>query len=729
MKFEVLAILCVSLAACEKHPQTARQKPPSQPQTATHSRKTTIPDFSSLGAAQQNLARLHLQEGEPGKATAYLLESLKNHPSEITEQLLDEISSKSGFPVPTYELRHPYPVADVVGNRSESVFVALGGKYPTVVRWDLKPRPLIGAILFPTKADTIGPLRLSPDSRYLLVSRGDTNLLCSAATLKPIANLGGLPQIPDSSTLQTFSANSLLLANPISDGKTITWNIRDTATGEILRRETLSAFPKPVSAIFDQTVLKITLENRQRLSIPLRGDVEHDTIAFHHLSPLPSSPFSISENTVTHLIRLKLPGKAPERLLSAACGFRIDPSSQLPEAIPAPDRLNELQGIEGKNLPESYTIYTADDAIRHRLAAAFPHDFPQISSAVLAHEEIVKRTFASGDSKAIRAVIESAPEGLPLATALYLALEKQDAQLIDLCIHYAKQLPPALEVLARQPFNPGAVDYRKIPFENDLYPYESPDFSPIFSKLIQQKSADLASMKLPEGAAEEEIQEFVAELLDRENLIKLGKPNLAASALAAAEKLSADTGHAGASLQLAEIAGRYGALRSAVLRVQAIAHTSLGDYPAAHRAWIDLISQEHESEHFSTDYAEAAYTAFENGDPRQAIEILNTGIFRFPNDPLFAIRAGWIALLTDHPTEGLDYLEKAVKLGLPPAEIENTTALLAIAYTQGGEIEKAYGYLEQLKAITPEWADPATIEKLPWPEPLKASLRQLIWQP
>jgi hypothetical protein len=111
------------------------------------------------------------------------------------------------------------------------------------------------------------------------------------------------------------------------------------------------------------------------------------------------------------------------------------------------------------------------------------------------------------------------------------------------------------------------------------------------------------------------------------------------------------------------------------------------------------------------------------------MEILNTGIFRFPNDVAFAIRAGWIALLTNHPTEAAAFLKQSVKLGLPPNEIENTTALLAIAHTQLGETDTAYAYLAQLKAINEKWGDPETIEAMDWPEPLKASLRQLVWIP
>ena len=36
----------------------------------------------------------------------------------------------------------------------------------------------------------------------------------------------------------------------------------------------------------------------------------------------------------------------------------------------------------------------------------------------------------------------------------------------------------------------------------------------------------------------------------------------------------------------------------------------------------------------------------ENADSQQAVEILTTGLRRFPQDANFALRAGWVALLT-----------------------------------------------------------------------------------
>ena len=88
-----------------------------------------------------------------------------------------------------------------------------------------------------------------------------------------------------------------------------------------------------------------------------------------------------------------------------------------------------------------------------------------------------------------------------------------------------------------------------------------------------------------------------------------------------------------------------------------------------------------------------------------------------------AIRAGQIALLTNHSEKAVTYFAHATKLGLPPKEMENTTALLAIAHANLGDNEKASSYFAQLTAIDPAWSQPESIQKLSWPESFKTTLQ------
>jgi hypothetical protein len=109
------------------------------------------------------------------------------------------------------------------------------------------------------------------------------------------------------------------------------------------------------------------------------------------------------------------------------------------------------------------------------------------------------------------------------------------------------------------------------------------------------------------------------------------------------------------------------------------------------------------------------------------MEILTTGLHRFPEDGNFAMRAGWVALLTGNPERAYQFLQAGQRIGFPEEKLENAMALLAIAAVQNGAMDDAAVYYNDLLIIAPEWQDPATLESLAWPEELKASLRELAW--
>ena len=109
------------------------------------------------------------------------------------------------------------------------------------------------------------------------------------------------------------------------------------------------------------------------------------------------------------------------------------------------------------------------------------------------------------------------------------------------------------------------------------------------------------------------------------------------------------------------------------------------------------------------------------------VTILTTGTHRFPNDANFALRAGWVSLLTGNSERAYRFLTTGQRIGYPEEKRENATLLLAIAAAQTGAFEDAQAWYEDLKRLDDDWLDPATIETLEWPEELKASLRQLAW--
>ena len=718
LKFKVSLLMCL-LVSCEK------------PAPITHEFKQPIPETNpTLAASQLALAKSHLAAEAPDKAVPYLEAAIRNGGSATTEKLLREILVTARFTVPVARFTHPYPVLTFV--RSEtSLFAAIAGPHPTVVRWELGEDQQAAAVLFPAGKHNISHLSVSPSGKHLLVHRGETNLLCLAETLKPITNLGTFPLYLDPENLQPFSENSLLLAHPTANDRTLTWHIRDSATGEILRSESSPLYPKPQFSHFQETTLLVELKDRTRIEIPVVGEITksrpsgNSGIVRPRIVPPPQTTITTHEGNSINFARIisihpsLLPSITPS-LLPAITGYRLNPATQTLEKVPTPERL-EILSKTFPGIPPTFTIHTSETAVFTRLAAAFPDEFPDLTATARADAKILEETFAKGDPAAITAAIRALPpSGLPTATALFLSLKSENPEYIRETLAIAKDVPTPL--LNRD--IPLPENYRN---EQDWLGYESPDFSEIFSRREAETITLIGELQLPENPTEEDIQDFVAHLLAPETQEQLPSKTLALSAITAARSLSRDESQATSALKLVALAERLGTPQAEILRTKATALTTLGEFEDAHRAWIALITDLPEADHLPSDYSEAAHTAFETSAPDQAAEILRTGLFRFPNDVALAIRAGWIALLTDHPEQAADYLTRATRLGLPGDEVENTTALLAIAHTQLGDPDTAQGFLEQLTAINPAWAEPATIEKLPWPEPFKASLRQLTW--
>lgn len=692
----------------------------------TPSEITTPPVDPSLSAAQLALAKSHLAHREFAQALPYLQAARSPEAS----GLLSDTLATARFRVPSALLRHPHPVLCFAEDPGKAVFAALGGKHPTVVRWDLTETPEVTAVLFPTNASRISHISLSHDGLHLLIHRDATNLLCNATSLKPIANLGEFPAILDPEKFQPFTANGLLLAHPtLAENGNYNWHIRDSSTGEILRSHSSPPFPKPLSARFDETTLCISLEDGNETRIPILGQTETaPSVKIANANPRAETGTILTDSST---LALCLPIPIPDfddlspELIAAISGYELNPTTQTLAESPPPNRLAVLSEAFPDSFPKTLKLHSAEAPLSRRLAAAYPEEFPDITAAQLAHAEIIRKTFAAGDPAAISAVIASAEQGLPISTALFLALESGNTTLIQQAASKAANMPPALRSLIGSRA-PAVSDFSEARLEEDWLGYETPDFTPLFSRAEQTTSDALSRLALPDIPTSEDIDSLILKLADPITEAEIGRDSIAAIAIHRALSLAKNPELAAQSLNLAAIAHRFGANPAACLRTRATAFTSLGDFTSAHRTWIDLITNQPEADHLAPDYAEAAYTAFETGDARQAIQILNTGLFRFPNDVAFAIRAGWIALLTDHPKEALACLSAATKLGLPPGEIENTTALLAITQSQLGDPGSAASYLAQLQAISPKWQDAKNIDALPWPDSFKSALKDLI---
>jgi tetratricopeptide (TPR) repeat protein len=349
--------------------------------------------------------------------------------------------------------------------------------------------------------------------------------------------------------------------------------------------------------------------------------------------------------------------------------------------------------------------------------------------------------FRVGDSEAVLAAIQStAGKGPAAATALALALKSERHEWIDACLATAQNLPVMLREIARSrsawlqgdraralaPWPEVMPELSSVRQREDWEGWEQADFQPALDELRRCMSNMLATITIPVDSTPEQRAVIAACLLDPTTVRSVGPRRFGMACLAAAQACSPHKEEAAATLQLARLARDMGAQVEPSLRAEAVALTALGDYQQAHPCWIKLITEYPVERTLPLDYAEAAYTAFENADPQQAMEILTTGMHRFPQDGNFALRAGWVSLLTNNPQRAYQFLQNGKRIGFPPEKLENATALLAISASQTGAEEDAQFYFQELLRIDPAWADPTTLDTLDWPLELKAVLGQFL---
>ena len=356
-------------------------------------------------------------------------------------------------------------------------------------------------------------------------------------------------------------------------------------------------------------------------------------------------------------------------------------------------------------------------------------------------QERVREAFAKRDEAALKAELEaSGGKGPALATALALAIDGDSPAWLDLCLKAATDLPPLLRALAEsrlawlQNRLADAVSkwpdefpsYGKTRLLEDWDGWEQADFATRYEAHLKDLKGELATYEMPPNATPVERAALAARLLDPATRGIIGRRRLADNCLKAALAMADDPESSAVTFELASKARALGATPEPCLRTEALALTRLKDYAQAHPRWITLLTEHPVATHLSSDYAEAAYTAFENGDPNQAVEILGTGISRFPDDAGFALRAGWIALLTANYTRSYQFLLAGLRIGYPEDKEENAFLMLTVAANLAGFPDEAATHYFNLVEMAPAWEKPETVDALEWPDELKWALRELM---
>jgi tetratricopeptide (TPR) repeat protein len=865
--FVVAGLLVGAAVVQESRPPTVSLEAPA---ASTPAIATAF--LTQLADARIDTAKAKLEQNRPDEALALLVSALKGNPgSSEARALADVILSETTWSFPELTLKHPMPVDQLATADPAALWVSLGGKNNTTVRWNLD-RLKIESVLFPTNGGPTRSLVFDPTHRSVVIERKSLALLCDAQTLKPIRDLGRLPDDLTPSSVIVFSPDGLLMAHPESvseQDQSVVWHIRDSATGEIIRTTEPSApsAPRPLAAFVDRQRLRVLTADGSLAEIPVSPvepvsvipmeepvkllqaqfaangnsiltlrdlgphqspdqsiisygededqSLETDALALRFpwsrhpnmwtglMKDPKQLPFEIEGNSLKILTNphapmqatspvtalafardrvfigeengvvtahrlLPLPEEAPtereaeplnpvslralENLATALAGRRYDETERDFPMVGAEERVKAFKDCDFDAILAIFPHLDFSALIRNfrltpnraaspegllpltqRLANAAPPDksAPGLTA--------VKDAFHSGDSAAVTAAIQAAGgKGPAMATALALALNSENPEWIDACLSQAVDLPPLLRQISRSriawlqgrkadalsPWPEVFPDLWEIRLREDWDGWEQADFSQALDNLSQCVRDELAAIRIPKDSTPEQRKAVADRLSDPATLSAVGKPRFALACMDAAVALSANKEELETTAKFASVARNLGAPAVPCLRAEALAFTALGDFQNARTLWVELITEHPVEMHLPGDYAEAAYTSFENADSQQAVEILTTGLRRFPQDANFALRAGWVALLTGNSERAYKFLLAGKRIGFPSEKLENATALLCIAASQAGAIDESSAYFDELLAIDPAWEEPETLEALDWPEELKSTLRE-----
>ncbi len=470
------------------------------------------------------------------------------------------------------------------------------------------------------------------------------------------------------------------------------------------------------------------------------------TLTIHRLLPLPGKSEAASQSVSFDPAHLK----ALEDLGVAASGWQLAEDDRTLVAVDRDARIEAAKACDLKILQAvfpSLNFQPVLAALTDSQPSQPAADTLDLLTSRLARtiipppDQKITSAFSSSDDTAIlTAIHEAGGKGAAAALALQLALQSDHVSWIQASLAIAENLPDLLKRLAvariarLENRNADALslwpdefpDLTAIRLREDWDGWEQADFMPAFTEMRTWANTELAAIDVGPDTTPEQRKAIAARLLDPATVGSVGKPRFAAACLKAALAFSTHKEEFETTLKLTALARNLGAAEEPCLRAEALAYTALGDYKNAHPRWIELITEHPVETHIPGDYAEAAYTAFENADPGQAMQILTTGMHRFPRDGNFALRAGWVALLTGNSARAYQFLTSGRQIGFPPEKYENAVALLAIAASLVGATDDAAVYFQELLKIDPVWAEAKTLDTLDWPEELKSELRQFM---
>ena len=521
-------------------------------------------------------------------------------------------------------------------------------------------------------------------------------------------------------------------------------NLPFTVEGNLLKIMTTAHAPipsaSPITAIAFDPASVILGEENGTVTVHRLLPLPEEITSEHEASPIDESGMQSLENLAKALAGISYEEQAREFSHSSyqerLKAFRECDFDAIFAIFPRLDFSTMID--EFTNIPSHIASPDALLPLSDRIARAGPVDpsSPGLPEVIAA--------FQSGDSSAVLAAIRGAGvNGPAMANALALALKSDHPEWIHACLTQAKGLPPIIRQISQsriswlQGRTADALsswtdvfpDLRDIRLREDWDGWEQADFTPALDQLSQCMRDELAAIRTPKDSTPAQRKAIASHLAAAGTLASVGKPRYAAACYELAVLLSTFNEEPDMTAKLARVARNLGAPAETSLRIEAVALTALGDFKNARSRWVELITEYPAETHRPTDYTEAAYTAFENGDSKQAIEILNTGLRRFSENSDFALRAGWVALLTGNSERAYHFLRVGKRIGFPPDKLEYSTALLVIAASQAGATDEAATYFQDLLLTNPDWEFPETVDTFDWPEEFKSTIREFTQIP
>ena len=226
-----LLVLAAVVAEMPDHPRSRCRSP----RRRTRSKRPSFPSSRTPGSIT---AKLKLEQNRPDEALALLVSALKGDPaSREARELAETILSETVWNLPELTIDHPLPVDQIACAAPSSLWVSLAEK-ATRPFAGISETLQIESVLFPTARRRDPQSGFRPDRQRGGRRARAVTLALQRQTLKPIRDLGPLPDDVTPSAVIVFSPDGLLMAHPDSspeDDHSIVWHIRDSATGEIIR--------------------------------------------------------------------------------------------------------------------------------------------------------------------------------------------------------------------------------------------------------------------------------------------------------------------------------------------------------------------------------------------------------------------------------------------------------------------------------------------------------------